>query len=183
MGPDIGASEKIRQVPLDRIAVIGNSGSGKSRLARLMGARLDLPVIHLDRHFFLPGWQERSGSEWAAMLTRFAEGEAWVIDGNHTTYFAARRARADLIVWLDCPVWLSLWRVIRRLIWNYGRVRGDDLAPGCPERFEWAFLVYVARYPRRRAEIEMVLEGAQGRVLRLSNKRQVAAFVAGLSRA
>jgi adenylate kinase family enzyme len=33
---------------VQRIAIVGCSGSGKTCLARHLGARLDLPVTHLD---------------------------------------------------------------------------------------------------------------------------------------
>ncbi|MEM7506410.1 MAG: adenylate kinase [Pseudomonadota bacterium] len=177
---DPAASDPLPQGPLRRISVIGNAGSGKTRLARLLGGRLGLPVIHLDRHFFLPGWVARPEPDWAAVVARFAGAESWVIDGNHITYFGARHQRADLILWLDTPVWLSLWRVIRRLVTHYGKVRGDDLPPGCPERFDWEFLVFVATYRQRRGEIASAMEGAQGAVIRLRTKREIAAFLKSL---
>jgi adenylate kinase family enzyme len=34
-----------------RFLIIGPSGAGKSTLARRIGARLDIPVVHLDRLF------------------------------------------------------------------------------------------------------------------------------------
>ena len=47
-----------------RWLILGAGGAGKSRLAREMAELLGLPVIHLDRHFWNPGWVEtdRKGS-------------------------------------------------------------------------------------------------------------------------
>jgi hypothetical protein len=42
--------------PVRRINVIGTSCSGTSTLARVLGARLGLPVIELDALFWGPGW-------------------------------------------------------------------------------------------------------------------------------
>lgn len=37
--------------PYNRVIIVGNSGSGKLTLAREMGERLGLPVVHLDKVF------------------------------------------------------------------------------------------------------------------------------------
>ncbi|MFI6132271.1 hypothetical protein [Micromonospora sp. NPDC051141] len=39
-----------------RILVVGSSGAGKSTVAGELARRLDLPLIHLDRHYWRPGW-------------------------------------------------------------------------------------------------------------------------------
>jgi adenylate kinase family enzyme len=60
-----------------------------------------------------------------------------------------RRAEvADAIVFLDLPRGLCLLRVLRRVVLGYGRGR-SDVAPGCPERFDWAFLKWIWNYPTR----------------------------------
>ena len=42
---------------------------------------------------------------------------------------------------------VCLYRVIKRILTNYGRVRADA-PPGCPERFDLGFLIYVLNYRR-----------------------------------
>ena len=42
-----------------KIQIYGYSGSGKSTLAHDLGAKLELPVLHMDTVHFLPGWQVR----------------------------------------------------------------------------------------------------------------------------
>ncbi len=49
--------------PYNRVIIVGNSGSGKSTLAREMGERFGLPVVHLDKLFWLPNWIERSAAD------------------------------------------------------------------------------------------------------------------------
>lgn len=39
-------------------------GAGKSTIALRLGERLDYPVIHLDEHFWKPGWEMPSMEEW-----------------------------------------------------------------------------------------------------------------------
>jgi len=131
-----------------RILVIGCSGAGKSTLAKAIAARHQLPLIHLDRSYWRPGWVAPSEAEWAAEIERLIAEPAWVMDGNFSSTMPRRAEFADAIVFLDLPRWLCLLRVLRRMVLGYGRDR-PDVAPGCPERFDWAFLKWVWNYPTR----------------------------------
>jgi len=42
---------------------VGVPGAGKSTLARAIGQRCSIPVIHLDAHFFAPGWTPKPDDE------------------------------------------------------------------------------------------------------------------------
>ncbi len=46
-----------------KIMVIGYSGSGKSTLAEYLGKKYEIPILHLDHIFWLPGWKSRSREE------------------------------------------------------------------------------------------------------------------------
>ena len=41
---------------MERVVVIGNSGGGKSVLARQLAAKLNLPCIEVDSILWKPGW-------------------------------------------------------------------------------------------------------------------------------
>jgi adenylate kinase family enzyme len=49
---------------MQRVAIIGSRGAGKSTLARKLGGILGLPVIHLDKEYWQPGWTEPPKAEW-----------------------------------------------------------------------------------------------------------------------
>ena len=87
-----------------RILVIGPSGAGKSTLARAIGARLDLPVVHLDALFWQPGWVESDDAEFRARIAAVADTDAWVIDGNYSRHLDVRLARAQAAIWLDLQI-------------------------------------------------------------------------------
>lgn len=134
---------------MKRIAILGCSGSGKSTLAARMVNIIDLPIIHLDQQFHLPDWKERPPEEWASIHAELIARDRWIIDGCYSGSAAARTQRADLIIWFDIPTHVCLYRVIKRTITNYGQER-DDSAPGCKERFDHEFLLYVLRFRRKK---------------------------------
>lgn len=147
-----------------RVMIIGGSGSGKSTLARALGARLGVPVVHLDQLYFWPGWQPRPEDEFAQAVANAAEGEAWVIDGNYSRTRGPRLARADTLIWLDLPLWIRLPRVIWRIAGSYGRVR-VDMAAGCPERVDWPFLLWAAGWRNKlRAKAMATIDAAPSTV-------------------
>ncbi|HVX31427.1 MAG TPA: hypothetical protein VHA53_13180 [Nitrolancea sp.] len=132
-----------------RIQILGNSGGGKSTLARQLGEALNLPVIHLDSYFWNPGWVHTPLPEFDAKVLELARADRWVIDGNYSRTLPARVERADLVIWIDISRPRAIWRVAKRAITNYGRTR-PDMGDGCPEHIDLSFFAFVWNYPNRR---------------------------------
>jgi adenylate kinase family enzyme len=97
-----------------RVLVDGMMGSGKSTFARALGARTGLPVIHLDVHYWKPGWVRPSDDEWRERQRALLAGNAWIIDGNDNETLALRLERAETVVFLDTPWWLCASRAFMR---------------------------------------------------------------------
>ncbi len=53
-----------------------------------------------------------------------------------------RLERAETVIYLDFPIRLCLWRLMRRIALGYGRTR-SDMTEECPERFDAKFILYV----------------------------------------
>lgn len=136
---------------MKRILVIGSPGSGKTTATRRIGTALGLPVIHLDHEYFLPGWAEPTPEDWARRIANFIDEPRWIMDGFYGTTLDARLAAADAVVFLDLSPVLCTWRVVKRWLAYRGIVRADDMAPGCPERMDCEFILYVLRFGRDKA--------------------------------
>ncbi|OLS60228.1 AAA family ATPase [Pseudomonas putida] len=126
---------------MQRIVILGNAGSGKSTLARELGRRFGLPVVHLDKLFWQPGWVEPDAEQFRERVREAVAGERWVCEGNYARRtFDLRLPRADLVIWLDTPRLTCALRVIRRSAFQRSR---PDLAEGCHEQFDRAFLEFL----------------------------------------
>jgi adenylate kinase family enzyme len=132
---------------MQRVLVIGCSGAGKSTFARALGRQTGLPVVHIDQLFWQPNWRKVSPEIYLAHLDQAVAGEQWIIDGNYPSTLDRRIPRADTIVWLHRSRAVCYWRIFRRVMAGYGQVR-PDMAPGCPERFDWEFIRHIWRFPR-----------------------------------
>jgi adenylate kinase family enzyme len=166
-----------------RVLVIGSGGAGKSTFARRLGARLDLPVIHLDANYWKPGWVETPKDEWRRKVERLVEGNAWVIDGNYSGTLDVRLAACDSVVFLDLPRAVCVWRVVKRALKYRGGSR-PDMAEGCREKLNLEFLLWIWNYPKRtRPKIIELLErhSVDKRIVRLHSDAEVERFFGGLS--
>jgi adenylate kinase family enzyme len=162
--------------------IVGQPGSGKSTLAQQLGRRTGLPVIHIDKIHWQPGWLERSKAEKTRLCEEAEQGERWIFEGGHSATWRRRVARADMLIWIDRPVALRLWRVVKRAIVGLGRTR-FDMAADCPERLRSLpeFIAYI--WTTRKsgaAKIEKLTELAPEHceVVHLRSDEEVARFVA-----
>ncbi|MEI9991049.1 MAG: hypothetical protein WDM86_13515 [Rhizomicrobium sp.] len=158
-----------------RIVILGCAGSGKSRVARRIGARDGVPVISLDE-IWQPGWGSDRTPAFREMLTRLHTGDAWVSDGNFAAVsFDIRLPRATLVVWLERPRRLCAWRAVRRAL---GGDRVHRLGK-LPE-----VLRYIRNFDRiNRPLIEAlrIKHGPDVPLVRLRTEADVESFVSNLS--
>ena len=148
---------------MQRVAVLGSGGAGKSALADAIAARTGLPVVHLDVLYWKPGWTQPPPEEFAALLGDAVARDRWILDGNFLRDGDDPRfGRADTVIVLDLPRTTCLWRVLKRRIQEAHRPR-RDLPAGCRETVDLSFLGWVWRYPDRSLpRVLAQLEGLDG---------------------
>jgi len=161
-----------RELGWRRVLVVGSPGAGKTSFAVELAAGLDLPLIHLDFEYWRAGWEPTLPEEWRARVEELISREAWVMDGNYGATLATRLARGDAAVFLDVPRPTCIRNVLLRIVRNRGRP-GPGLPPGCPERFDLAFLLWVWNYERRsRLRVIDLLAASGLPVVHLRNRHE-----------
>jgi adenylate kinase family enzyme len=96
--------------------VYGVTGSGKTVLALRLGALLGLPVTIVDELCWEPGWRQVSDEVQRRRFAALCQEEQWLLDSAYGTWVDLVLTRADLVVALDLPRWLSLSRLVRRTV-------------------------------------------------------------------
>jgi adenylate kinase family enzyme len=163
---DIGEPRSVSNVVSDggvgrRVVVTGLAGAGKSTFSRAFASKTGLPVIHLDLHFWKPGWVEPSDDEWREKQRALLAGDEWIADGNYHETLELRLERADSVVFLDTPWWVCARRAFVRGI---RRPAGTVMPEGCRDsawrrlRDEWwlVWRIWRVRESDRAVELELV---------------------------
>lgn len=172
---------------VQRVWVVGNSGSGKTTVARALSRRLGVPHLEIDAVNHQPGWVPLEEGELRRRVREVADSDRWVADGNYRAVGDLLWERADTIVWLDLgrPAVMRqlVGRTLRRLVireelWNGNRERWQNLVSRDPMEsvIVWAWTnhdKYVARY----TELEECARERGTRFIRLRCRAQVRAFL------
>ena len=161
----------------NRIAVIGCPGSGKSTLSRSIAERTGHPLIHLDYERWSHGWIAMPKDEFVALQREWVKADCWLIDGNYGGTMEIRFAAADLVIFLDLPRTVCMWRALKRL----GKER-PDMKPGMgnPSPKETiAFWVFILRFRRKKRPGVLALQEKYPNVkfVQLRTRKQVKAFL------
>ena len=163
---------------MERILIIGCGGAGKSTLARQLGNLTGLPVVHLDKLFWHPGWVESTKEEIDAKIAAALDEPQWIMDGNYNRTLPMRIQKCDTVIYLDFSRFACLMGVAKRVLSTYGTVR-PDMAEGCPERFDLDFLRWVWNFNKnKREQYYRLLNEAEGvETIVLKNRRAVRKFL------
>lgn len=163
---------------MKRVMIIGCGGAGKSTLARKLGEKTGLPVIHLDQIFWSPGnWQHLEKEEFDALLMQELEKPAWILDGNFNRTMELRLEKCDTVIYLDYSRWICLLQWIKRVVTHWGRTR-PDMGPECNEWFDPEFALWIWNFNKtHRAEYYDMLSAQKDKTICIfRNRRQLNRF-------
>jgi len=101
-----------------RVVIIGCSGSGKTTLANEISKHLGVEPVFLDSVRFTPGADsiKRDDKDFIADIKDIVATDSWLVEGIYYKLGIEKFlwAKADLVVWLDPPLWKIEYRVWKR---------------------------------------------------------------------
>ncbi len=164
---------------MNKIAIIGSPGAGKSTFAKILYSMLKMKVYHLDRLFWKHGWERKDRDTRIDILQALVREKQWIIDGTYLNSSELRLNAADTIIFLDIPPWLCLYRIRQRHNKYKGQPR-PDLPDGCSDNLNWICVLKVLVFPfRGRRTLKQMLRSYKSkRIIRLRSGKEVKDFLA-----
>ena len=132
---------------MERIAIIGVSGAGKTTLAKQLSSIFNhRNVYHLDRLFWQRDWKAKNRDTRIDILQCLVLEPGWIIDGTYLSVSNPHLSMADTIIFLDMPPLLCLRRLFKRHFEFRNRPR-RDIPEGCTDRLTLQRIVKVPTFP------------------------------------
>lgn len=135
---------------MERILIIGMSGSGKSTFSNKLGKALNREVIHLDKVYYPHPfrWEHtQSRDEWKQTVRDLVYKEKWIIDGHYNSTLDIRVPRADTIIFFDFSKFLCLYRVCMRAM---DKNQPFDKAEGNFNRLSWNLIKKIIIFSKKK---------------------------------
>lgn len=156
---------------MNKIVIIGISGTGKSALGCRLADRSGLTLHHMDAIIWSPYWIETSEESIRAALAKIATSEKWIVEGWVDFYSQDILRQSDLVLYLDYPGWLAACGGVQRW-WKQKGKKRPEMPEGCIEGFDLLFLQEMFGR-KERPHIEAVLAETPGlNIVRVRSRRE-----------
>jgi adenylate kinase family enzyme len=129
------ATDPLPRLPR-RVLIAGVSGSGKTTLAEVLASRLGIPHTEIDALYHGPNWTRRD--EFFSDVDHMIAQPAWITEWQYRSVRPLLAAAADTILWLELPVRVWMFRLVRRTVQR--RRNHEVLWAGNAEAPLWHFL-------------------------------------------
>jgi adenylate kinase family enzyme len=175
-----------------KIAVTGPSGSGKTTIAAELAQVLGVPLVEIDALHHGPNWESCGAEVLSQRVLVATDCDGWVTDSTYHTMLGDLIVdRADLLVWLDLPVRLVMWRLVRRThVRNRDRVElwNGNVEPGWRDSLRYLIWPALKRafenrreFPKRYASVNVQRLRSDAEVLAFVQSIQASASTSGSS--
>jgi adenylate kinase family enzyme len=175
---------------MNRISVVGTSGSGKTTFAGKLSKILGIPHVELDSLSWEVDWEPAPRDVFRLRVREAVSADRWIVDGNYGN--DARDLvweRADTVVWLNYSFPVTLYRIVGRTLRRI--VTREECCNGNRESLRIALsrdsiiLWTLQTYHRRRAEYPArlaAMEHRGSRIIKLHSPKEADRWLASLEK-
>ena len=179
---DISPSPAESAMSMDRVAVVGPIGVGKSVLAQRLGTLLQVRVYDFDDLYWRRDRERLPEDEWAALLDKILGEQRWILDGFPLSVSEEPLERADTVLFLDLPRRTSIFSVVRRELTRRSRSRNGSAQRA--RMFNALLFRWIWRFPvDHRPDLLRALSGNRSqRVVIFRSRREVRRFLGSVEK-
>ena len=162
-----------------RTVVVGNSGSGKTWLARRLAEKAGGLVVHLDEVFWLPGGfnEKRDPSEVSRLIDAKRAETEWIVEGVYGNLARQFLPSALTLVWLDLPWSVCRLRLELRGSESKAHMDREQSDQGLRELLHWAEAYHSRQGSSGQAAHLAMFETFSGHRFRLRSETQVREYL------
>ena len=170
---------------MNRILILGNSGSGKSTFASNLANILHIDYLHLDKLVYPISWDKPEHENMEKEVSEFVKNDSWIIDGNYLNHALVRFDLCDTIFFLDINRFVCLRSVIHRKNKYKGKQR-ESRSAKVDEKINASFIkwVFIDFYRTSRHKIKQILQENQNNktIIIFKTRKQVIQYLKEISK-
>jgi adenylate kinase family enzyme len=164
---------------INKVSIIGISGTGKTHFAKKLSDFLKIPITHYDEFVWGKGWKEVDEKIVEKKLLEIIKKERWILEGFIHPASKARLENSDTVIYLDYSGFQAMLGGLQRWWRHRGKTR-PEMADGCIEKLEWDYLKVMWKRSER-PEIEEAIKGFEDKITRLKTRKEASDFIAKLT--
>ncbi|MCF7933127.1 MAG: hypothetical protein K9K93_08150 [Acholeplasmataceae bacterium] len=165
------------------IQIVGYAASGKSTFAQKLKTHYQLPLLHIDKIAFEPGWIEVDRPKVEEGIRAFMKThDNWIIDGLYRRLATERFDQCDQLFIFDFNRFRCLLSAIQRRIHYHNKER-ESIASGCKEKLDPSFIMWIlfrGRTRKSKALFKLFKETYKDKVVVFKNRREVNRYLCAL---
>lgn len=152
--------------------IMGSTGAGKTTLGKKLSSKTNIPCTDLDDLYWLPHWKPREKEDFERSINDAVSKESWILCGNYSKFHHITVPRATIIIWLDLPFRVLLWRIMKRSLMQ--SIKKEAICNGnyqtCSQFF-WLFRHLCKTYRRRRRTLLQL--NAKAKIMHIKSRYNI----------
>lgn len=168
---------------MERIIIIGNSGSGKTYLASKLSAYFGYPIIQLDLLFWEQGGfnTKRPKEIVYSEITRLAKEEKWIVEGVFGELAKEFFGNADYLIWLDLDHGTCIKNLLQRDSESAMQLDREAAEESFQKLIEWASNYWGREGPRSYHGHLSLFRDFSGNKRRIGSRQAVDEFLTSIT--